>query len=66
MTESPMRRRLRYQRRFTELVREDVKTRGVDPKAAAQKAVEKLAGEWRSEFPNDPVPGWEPFQGATN
>jgi hypothetical protein len=61
MSESPMRRRLRYQRRYTELVRAAVRDAGVDPQSAGRKATEQLRAEWIKEHPDQPIPSWAPF-----
>lgn len=66
MIETPMRRRLRYQRRYTDLVREAVKSKGVDPATASSQAVTKLREEWMKEHPDQPIPTWAPFGEAAS
>lgn len=66
MSESPMRRRLRYQRRYTDLVRAAVRDAGVDPESAGRKAAQQLREEWIKENPDQPIPSWSPFGEAAS
>lgn len=64
MARSPLKTKMLYHRRYTELVSEGTK-RGLSPAQAASSALEKLTTEWRSEHGEAaPLPSWPPF-GAT-
>lgn len=63
--ESATKTKLRYHRRYTDLVKEAHDRDGRTPAQAAPIAQARLAEEWAAETGGAALPEWWPFQGAT-
>ena len=64
MPEASMKTRLRYHRRYTDLIKEQHDLHGLSPKQAAPAASKKLLDEWAAESGGEAPPEWLGFAGS--